>query len=58
MVRVLVGGGSTVELGTPVVIFDVALANGGHAEHRMPSDFHGFVYLLETPRHFETNVHG
>jgi redox-sensitive bicupin YhaK (pirin superfamily) len=46
-VRVLVGEGSPVELGTPGLILDVELSRGGAFSTPVPSDFNGFVYLLE-----------
>jgi redox-sensitive bicupin YhaK (pirin superfamily) len=46
-VRVLVGEGSPVELGTPGVILDVELPKGGSFTTEIPSDFKGFVYMLE-----------
>ncbi len=47
IVRVLVGGGSPVELGTPGLILDVELPKGGAFSSAVPSDFNGFVYMLE-----------
>jgi redox-sensitive bicupin YhaK (pirin superfamily) len=46
-VRVLVGEDSPVELGTPGLILDVELPNGGTFSTPVPSDFNGFAYLLE-----------
>jgi quercetin 2,3-dioxygenase len=46
-VRVLVGEGSPVELGTPGLILDVELPHGGSFRSGVPSDFNGFVYMLE-----------
>jgi redox-sensitive bicupin YhaK (pirin superfamily) len=46
-VRVLVGEGSPVELGTPGLILDVELPKGGAFSASVPSDFNGFVYMLE-----------
>jgi quercetin 2,3-dioxygenase len=46
-VRVLVGEGSPVELGTPGIILDVELPKGGAFNSQVPSDFNGFVYMLE-----------
>ena len=45
--RVLVGEGSPVELGTPGLILDVELPGGGVFSNPVPSDFNGFVYMLE-----------
>ncbi len=47
IVRVLVGDGSPVELGTPGLILDVELPKGGTFTTPVPSDFNGFVYILE-----------
>jgi redox-sensitive bicupin YhaK (pirin superfamily) len=46
-VRVLVGEGSPVELGTPGIILDVELPKGGSFTTNVPSEFKGFVYMLE-----------
>ena len=46
-VRTLVGEGSPVELGTPGIILDVELPKGGTFSTDVPSDFKGFVYMLE-----------
>jgi redox-sensitive bicupin YhaK (pirin superfamily) len=46
-VRVLVGEGSPVGLGTPGVILDVELPRGGSFSTVVPSDFNGFVYMLQ-----------
>jgi redox-sensitive bicupin YhaK (pirin superfamily) len=46
-VRVLVGEGSPVELGTPGLILDVELPRGGSFSTAVPSDFNGFVYMLD-----------
>jgi len=46
-VRVLVGEGSPIELGTPAVVFDVELTNGGAVTIPVPRAFQGFAYLLE-----------
>ena len=47
LVRVLVGEDSPVELGTPGLILDVELPRGGTFSTPVPSDFNGFVYVLE-----------
>jgi redox-sensitive bicupin YhaK (pirin superfamily) len=47
VVRTLVGEGSPVELGTPGLILDVELPQGGSFASRIPSDFNAFVYVLE-----------
>jgi len=46
-VRVLVGEGSPVELGTPGLIVDVELPRGGGFTSPVPSGFNAFVYMLE-----------
>ena len=45
--RVLVGEASKVELGTPALILDVDLPEGGAFNSPVPPDFNGFVYFLE-----------
>jgi redox-sensitive bicupin YhaK (pirin superfamily) len=47
IVRTLVGPGSPVELGTPGLILDVALPEGGSFEAPIPADFNAFVWMLE-----------
>jgi quercetin 2,3-dioxygenase len=54
-VRVLVGEGSSVKLGTPGLILDVELPTGGSFSSPIPSDFNGFVYLLEGEANFGAN---
>jgi quercetin 2,3-dioxygenase len=56
VVRVLVGGGSPVELGTPGLILDVELPKGGSFTSPVPSDFNGFVYMLEGEASFGANT--
>jgi redox-sensitive bicupin YhaK (pirin superfamily) len=46
-VRLLVGEGTPVQLGTPGLILDVELARGGRTEHQVPAGFQGFAYLLD-----------
>jgi redox-sensitive bicupin YhaK (pirin superfamily) len=46
-VRTLVGEGSPIELGTPALILDVELPTGGAFSTPVPTDFNGFVYMLE-----------
>jgi redox-sensitive bicupin YhaK (pirin superfamily) len=55
IVRVLVGDGSPVELGTPGLILDVELPKGGAFGRAVPSDFNGFVYVLEGEARFGAN---
>jgi redox-sensitive bicupin YhaK (pirin superfamily) len=56
IVRVLVGEGSPVELGTPGLILDVELPGGGAFSSPVPSDFNGFVYMLEGEASFGANI--
>jgi quercetin 2,3-dioxygenase len=46
-VRVLVGEGSPVQLGTPAIVYDVELPDGGGFTTPVPSEFQGFVYMLD-----------
>jgi redox-sensitive bicupin YhaK (pirin superfamily) len=46
-VRVLVGEGSPIELGTPGLILDVLLSRGGSFSTPISLDFNAFVYMLE-----------
>jgi redox-sensitive bicupin YhaK (pirin superfamily) len=55
IVRVLVGEGSPVELGTPGLILDVELPEGGAFSGPVRSDFNGFVYMLEGEASFGLN---
>jgi redox-sensitive bicupin YhaK (pirin superfamily) len=54
-VRVLVGEGSPVELGTSGLILDVVLPKGGTFSSPVVSDFNGFVYVLEGEAGFGAN---
>lgn len=45
-VRVLVGEGSPVQLGTPALILNVELPTGGELVTPVPREFQGFAYLL------------
>jgi quercetin 2,3-dioxygenase len=56
IVRVLVGDGSPVELGTPGLILDVELPTGGAFTSPVPPDFNGFVYVLEGEAGFGANA--
>jgi len=47
VVRTLVGDGSPVELGSPGLIVDVELPDGGTFRTDVPAEFNGFVYMLE-----------
>jgi redox-sensitive bicupin YhaK (pirin superfamily) len=54
-VRVLVGEGSPVRLGTPALILDVQLPDGGEVTTRVPAEFQGFAYVLEGEAEFGVN---
>jgi quercetin 2,3-dioxygenase len=54
-VRVLVGEGSPVHLGTPALILDVVLSDGGKVTTRVPPEFQGFAYVLEGDATFGAN---
>jgi quercetin 2,3-dioxygenase len=45
--RTLAGKGSPVGLGTPALILDVELPEGGRVSIPVPPEFQGFAYLLE-----------
>ena len=47
IVRTLVGPGSRVELGTPGLILDVELPDGGSFDAEIPAGFNAFVWMLE-----------
>jgi redox-sensitive bicupin YhaK (pirin superfamily) len=55
IVRVLVGEGSAIELGTPGLILDVELPQGGAFSSPVPSGFNGFVYMLDGRASFGAN---
>ena len=55
IVRTLVGEGSPVVLGTPGLVLDVELPKGGAFTTDVPSDFNGFVYMLEGEAAFGAN---
>ena len=54
-IRVLVGESSPVQLGTPGLILDVALPEGGSVTTPVPAAFQGFIYLLEGEAGFGAN---
>jgi redox-sensitive bicupin YhaK (pirin superfamily) len=54
-VRVLVGEGSRVELGTPGLILDVQLPKGGKVSVPVKAGFNGFVHMLEGEASFGAN---
>jgi quercetin 2,3-dioxygenase len=53
--REQVSEGSPVELGTPGLILDVELPKGGAFSVPIPSDFNGFVHMLEGEASFGAN---
>jgi redox-sensitive bicupin YhaK (pirin superfamily) len=54
-VRVLVGEGSPIRLGTPALILDVELPNGGEVTTPIRPEFQGFAYVLEGEAEFGAN---
>ena len=54
-VRTLVGEGSPVRLGTPAVILDIELPEGGEVTTPVPPEFQGFAYVLEGEAAFGAN---
>jgi redox-sensitive bicupin YhaK (pirin superfamily) len=54
-IRVLVGEGSPVELGTPGLILDVQLPKGGTVSIPVQAGFNGFVHMLEGEASFGAN---
>jgi hypothetical protein len=52
---VLVGEGSPVRLGTPALILDIELPEGGEVTTPVPPEFQGFAYLLEGEAEFGAN---
>jgi hypothetical protein len=54
-VRVLVGEGSPVELGTPATVLDVELPDGGEVTTNVPSEYQGFAYVLDGAAVFGAN---
>jgi quercetin 2,3-dioxygenase len=54
-VRVLVGAGSPVRLGTPALLLDVGLPAGGQVTIPVPPGFQGFAYVLEGEASFGAN---
>ena len=55
-VRVLVGEGSPVSLGTPGLILDIELPTGGEVTTSVPPEFQGFAYMLEGEGKFGANL--
>jgi redox-sensitive bicupin YhaK (pirin superfamily) len=54
-IRVLVGEGSLIELGTPGLILDVQLPTGGKVSIPVQAGFNGFVHMLEGEAGFGAN---
>jgi redox-sensitive bicupin YhaK (pirin superfamily) len=54
-VRTLVAEGSPVRLGTPALILDVELPEGGEVSTPVPPEFQGFAYMLEGEAAFGAN---
>ncbi len=54
-VRVLVGEGSPVHLGTPALILDVELPEGGTFTTPVPPEFQGFAHVLDGEGAFGAN---
>jgi redox-sensitive bicupin YhaK (pirin superfamily) len=54
-VRVLVGEGSPVRLGTPALILDIELPEGGEITTPIAPEFQGFAYVLEGEAEFGAN---
>jgi quercetin 2,3-dioxygenase len=55
IVRVLVGEGSPVKLGTPALILDVEFPEGGTLTTPVPPEFQGFAYMLDGEASFGAN---
>ncbi len=55
IVRVLVGEGSPVHLGTPALILDIEMPTGGEVTTAVPPVFQGFAYVLEGEGAFGAN---
>jgi redox-sensitive bicupin YhaK (pirin superfamily) len=54
-IRVLVGEGSPVRLGTPAVVLDIELPTGGGVTTSVPPEFQGFAYVLDGEASFGAN---
>ena len=55
IVRVLVGEGSPVHLGTQALILDVEFPEGGQVTTPVPPEFQGFAYMLDGEATFGAN---
>jgi redox-sensitive bicupin YhaK (pirin superfamily) len=56
IVRVLVGEGSPVHFGTPALVLDIELPEGGQVTTPVPPEFQGFAYVLEGEGAFGANL--
>jgi quercetin 2,3-dioxygenase len=56
IVRILVGEGSPVHLGTPALILDILVPEGGQVTTPVPPGFQGFAYLLDGEGSFGANL--
>jgi quercetin 2,3-dioxygenase len=56
IVRILVGEGSPVHLGTPALILDIQIPEGGQVTTPVPPGFQGFAYLLDGEGSFGANL--
>ena len=56
-VRVLVGEGSPVRLGTPALVLDIELPNGGQVTTPVPAELQGMAYVLDGEAAFGRNGH-
>jgi quercetin 2,3-dioxygenase len=54
-VRILVGEGSPIQLGTPALILDVEFPTGGQLTVPVPAGFQGFAYLVDGEAVFGAN---
>src|SRR5438094_3964139 len=54
-VRILVGEGSPIRLGTPAIVYDVELPTGGSVTTPVPPEFQGFAYVLDGEASFGVN---
>jgi quercetin 2,3-dioxygenase len=54
-VRVLVGAGSPIQLGTPALVLDIQFPEGGEVTTAVPPEFQGFAYVLDGEAAFGTD---
>jgi redox-sensitive bicupin YhaK (pirin superfamily) len=52
IVRALAGDDSPVELGTPGIVLDIELPDGGSFRQPLPSDYNAFIWMLEGEARF------